>query len=152
MSSYGAGKQGDGVWRVTWAEVSRWSCKIFGEWPKHFKDDIEGYLTFLSCSADGHVTMWTLVKKILRYSSLFEIKSPKQNDDFYKSSSQYFFGSVRSSRSHKMCLSVRPVQVFLELSIFIFLRSLSAYIVRQTEPKILRLVSFVFANISFLRY
>ena len=64
--------------------------------------------------------MWTLVKKILRYSSLFEIKSPKQNDDFYKSSSQYFFGSVRSSRSHKMCLSVRPVQVFLELSIFIF--------------------------------
>ena len=46
----------------------------------YFQDDIEGYLTFLSCSADGHVTMWTLVKKILRYSSLFEIKSSKQKD------------------------------------------------------------------------
>ena len=46
-----------------------------------FQDDIEGYLTFLSCSADGHVTMWTLVKNILRHSSLFEILCSKQTDD-----------------------------------------------------------------------
>ena len=62
---------------------------------------------------------------------------------------QGFFGSVRSSRSHNLCPSVRPspsVTCFLEHSILHLsvLRqtqvSVSSHLVGQTEPKKLRLV------------
>ena len=82
----------------------------------------------------------------------------------------YIFGSVRSSISANVRLSVCSMKSVLELSIFIFLsqvsprsvsgqsqvsfrsvsgqsqvslRSLFAYFVRQTEPEILRLVTYL---------
>ena len=63
-----------------------------------------------------------------------------------------FVGSVRSSRSHNVRLSVTVISCLdssalnLHLSCsdlsHVSLRSLSAYFVVQTEPKILRLVCF----------
>ena len=48
----------------------------------HPQDDLDGYLTFLSSSADGRVNMWTIVKTFLRFSSLFEIiTSTQQGSD-----------------------------------------------------------------------
>ena len=44
----------------------------------HPQDDLDGYLTFLSSSADGRVKMWTIVKTFLRFSSLFEITTSTQ--------------------------------------------------------------------------
>ena len=48
------------------------------------------------------------------------------------------FGSVRSSRSHFVCLSVRPAQSAIKVS-QVFLLFVSGFF-WQTEPKILRLV------------
>ena len=83
-----------------------------------------------------------------------------------KLSSKSTFCSVRSSRNANVHSFVCPVKVCLELSIFIFLSQVSltsllglsqvsyllflsallAYLIGQTEPKILRLVLFLFRN------
>ena len=51
QSCAGSGKHADAVWQVCWA-----------------KDNLDGYLNFYSCSGDGRVTNWTIVKTSLWHS------------------------------------------------------------------------------------
>jgi len=51
QSCAGSGKHASAVWQVRWA-----------------KDNLDGYLNFYSCSGDGRVTNWTIVKTSLWHS------------------------------------------------------------------------------------
>ena len=42
------------------------------------KDNLDGYMNFYSCSGDGRVTNWTIVKTSLWYSDLLQVSFTKQ--------------------------------------------------------------------------
>ena len=45
-----------------------------GKWTR---DDLDGYLNFLSVSSDGRVTHWTLVKTCLSVTEILRLSSSK---------------------------------------------------------------------------
>ena len=46
------------------------------------KDNLDGYMNFYSCSGDGRVTNWTLVKTSLWFSDLLVVNFTKQLKNF----------------------------------------------------------------------
>ena len=65
QSAANTGKHADPVWRVNWA-----------------KDNLDGYMNFYSCSGDGRVTNWTIVKTSLWFSDLLLVNFNKKLKNF----------------------------------------------------------------------
>ena len=46
------------------------------------KDNLDGYMNFYSCSGDGRVTNWTIVKTSLWFSDLLVVSFTKELQNF----------------------------------------------------------------------
>ena len=85
-SSAATGKHGAPVWQVRHSHHIRCEATIAynTEHPQvHWaKDNLDGYMNFYSCSGDGRVTNWTIVKTSLWFSDLLVVNFTKELQNF----------------------------------------------------------------------
>ena len=77
QSSAASGKHADAVWLVRPAGRHQHRLLIRYFEVKWAKDNLDGYLNFFSCSGDGRVTNWTIVKTSLWHSDFLQVDFTK---------------------------------------------------------------------------
>ena len=77
QSSAASGKHADAVWQVRPAGRHQHRLLIRYFEVKWAKDNLDGYLNFFSCSGDGRVTNWTIVKTSLWHSDFLQVDFTK---------------------------------------------------------------------------
>ena len=85
QSTAATGKHGDPVWQVSnYLFLNYMPSKAFKTYLQiHWaKDNLDGYMNFYSCSGDGRVTNWTLVKTSLWFSDLLVVNFTKELKNF----------------------------------------------------------------------